>query len=184
MTPVDPTVEARMHRGNKMLDALKKETDRGKACVGDAMLDELFEELFSARFVDDEKVVEQALGGGQPLGSHGVRLKVAYLLGWIGPDTYDACRTIHKVRNTMAHSIEIDTFEDVAVRDFIDAAKPPQSLLINTKDGLQRVNLTSRADKFLITVMSAMMQLWQLIDESSHATPAKDLKLLPTPRRE
>lgn len=52
-------------------------------------------------------------------------------------------------------------------------------LLIYTKQGVKTVNLKSRADKFLITIMSAVMQVWQLIDESSHATPAKDLMLLP-----
>jgi hypothetical protein len=34
-----------MKRGNQMFEALRKETDRSKACVGDAMLDEVFKEL-------------------------------------------------------------------------------------------------------------------------------------------
>ena len=29
---------------------------------------------------------------GQLLGNHGGRLKLAYLLGWIGPETYSECR--------------------------------------------------------------------------------------------
>lgn len=175
-------LELRMNRSNKMLQALRSEADRGKACVGDAMLDELLKDLFKARFVDDQKVSEEALGGGQPLGSHGVRVKVAYLLGWIGPDMYHACRTIHRVRNTMAHSIEVDSFDDPAVRDLIDSTSAHKSVFITGEDGPQKINLTRREDRFTITVISAMMQVWQLIDESTHATPAEDLVLLPLPK--
>ncbi len=175
-------VEVRMNRANQMLQALKTETDRGKACIGDAMLDELFKDLFKSRFVDDQRVVEEALGGGQPLGNHSVRVKVAYLLGWIGPDTYHACRTIHRVRNAMAHSIEVDSFDDAAVRDLIDSTSAPKTVFITGKDGFQKINLKRREDKFTITVVSAMMQAWQLIDESAHATPAADLVLIPMPK--
>jgi hypothetical protein len=63
-----------MLRGNQMFNAMTRETDRGKACVGDAMLDELFKELFERRFVDDQKRIGEMLGGGQPLASYNVRL--------------------------------------------------------------------------------------------------------------
>jgi hypothetical protein len=66
---VNPIAEARLNRGNLMLDAMKKETDRGKACVGDAMLDELFDELFRSRFIEHPAVVEEALGGGSRSGT-------------------------------------------------------------------------------------------------------------------
>ena len=71
-----------------MADALKAETDRGKACVGDALLDEVVKDLFRIGFIDSRKDAEEMLGEGQPLGSHGARLKLSYLLGWIGPETY------------------------------------------------------------------------------------------------
>jgi hypothetical protein len=82
----------------------------------------------------------------------------------------------------MAHSLEIESFDDNRIKDIIDAATPPKMVLINTKDGVRKVNLNSRVDKFLITLISAIMQMWQLIDESNHATPAKDLMLLPAGR--
>jgi DNA-binding MltR family transcriptional regulator len=171
-------IETRMNRANQMLEALKGNTDRGKACVGDAMLDEMFKELFRARFIDDQKAVEEALGGGQPLGNHGVRVKVAYLLSWIGPDTYHACRTIHRVRNAMAQSIEVNSFDDDTVRDHRQHKRSKVGLH-HWQGGLQKINLKRRGDKFTITLVSAMLQVYQLIGESEHATPAEDLVLVP-----
>jgi DNA-binding MltR family transcriptional regulator len=173
--------KARMKRGNQMFDALKKETDRGKACVGDAMLDELFKELFAARFVDDLKTVNEALGDGQPLGNHGVRLKVAYLLGWIGPDTYRNCKIIHKVRNKMAHVMDIDSFDHASIADLLDKMPAQKSLIITGKKGLQRINLRRREDRFIVAIISAMLQIWQFISDSEHAECGEDLVLIPMP---
>jgi DNA-binding MltR family transcriptional regulator len=174
--------QARMKRGNQMFDALKKETDRGKACVGDAMLDELLKELFAARFVNDLKIVNEALGDGQPLGNHGVRLKVAYLLGWIGPDTYQNCKIIHKVRNKMAHLMDIDSFDHPTIAALLDKMPAQKSLLLTGKKGLQQVNIKRREDRFTIAIVSAMLQIWQFIADSKHAESPKDLILLPMPR--
>jgi DNA-binding MltR family transcriptional regulator len=170
-----------MKRGNQMFDALKKETDRGKACVGDAMLDELFKELFAARFVDDVQTINETLGDGQPLGNHGVRLKVAYLLGWVGPDTYQNCKIIHKVRNKMAHLIDIDSFDHPTIATMLDKMPAQKSLLITGKKGLQRINLKRREDRFNVAIVSAMLQIWQFIADSEHAKSPKDLVLLPMP---
>src|SRR5437660_472066 len=112
--------DARVALGNKMFAALETETDRGRACVGDAVLDEVLEDLFRKRLIDHPADVEEILSGSQPLGNHGVRLKLAFLLGWIGPETYADCRTIHKIRNRMAHELTVDSFEHARVLDLLD----------------------------------------------------------------
>jgi len=180
--PDDSKMEARMDRGNQMFDALHKETDRGKACVGDAMLDELFKELVAARFIDDKKLVREMTGEGQPLGSHGARLKVAHLLGWIGPQTYHDCRTIHRVRNKMAHSLDVADFTHVQIRDLIDNLEAPKHVHISENDVSKRLNLKRHQDKFLFAVISVVLQMWRFIEESERPSQAIDTFPVPQPK--
>lgn len=121
----------RVERGNQLLESLKTETDRGRASVGDALLDEILKDLFRARLVGSESQVEELLRDGQILGTHGGRLKVAFHLGWIRPDTHIECRTIHKIRNKMAHELDVDSFDHGAVRDLLDGLKSTRHLVVH-----------------------------------------------------
>ena len=172
-----------MDRANQLADALKTETDRGRACVGDALLDELFKELFRKRLVGSKAEVKDVLGVGQLLGDHGGRLKLANLLGWIGPETYSECRTIHKIRNRMAHSLDADSFNHSAVRDLVDGLKSPRHLTIHTGGESKRVNLKRREDRFLIAVQMCILRCWWFIDHGDKLEPAADppIDRLPKP---
>jgi DNA-binding MltR family transcriptional regulator len=178
----DRGMEARMARGNRMLAALEKETDRGKACVGDAILDELFKELFVARFIDDEKSVSSLLSDGRALGSHAARLKLAYLLGWIGPATFKDCEIIHRVRNKMAHDAEVDDFEHAQVRDLLANLEAPKHVRVHVDGALARANLERGQDKLLFSILNVSLHMWWLLEDAQHADPAKDFYLKPTPR--
>jgi DNA-binding MltR family transcriptional regulator len=177
---------ARMERGNQLADALKAETDRGRACVGDALLDELLKELFRARLAGSKSEVDDVLGEGQLLGNHGGRLKLAYLLGWIGPETYAECRAIHKIRNRMAHKLDVASFDHLAVRDLLDGLKSPRHLTIRNREGIKRVNLKRREDKFLVAVQMSVLRLWWFIDHAEKREPGDDppINRLPEPADE
>src|SRR4051794_22563748 len=82
--------------------AFIKETERGKACVGDAILDDEVKQLCCVHLVADSEETSSLMRNGEPLGSHGQRLKLAYCLGWLGIATYQTCRDIHRIRNRMA----------------------------------------------------------------------------------
>jgi DNA-binding MltR family transcriptional regulator len=177
------TATSRIDRGNQLVDALKAETDRGRACVGDALLDELIKEMFSTRLAGTKAEIKEVLGDGQLLGNHGGRLKLAYLLGWIGPETYSECRAVHKIRNRMAHNLDVDSFAHSGVRDLIDALKSPRDLTIGTKNGIKRVNLKRREDKFLIAVQMSVLRCWWFVDHGEHLDQAGDppINRLPKP---
>ena len=64
----------------------------------------------------------------------------------------------------MAHSIEVDSFDHDGVKGLIDEAKPPQELFMNTTDGVKKVNLKSRTDKFLITVLRVLKVGFESVD--------------------
>lgn len=174
---------ARMDRANRMADALKAETDRGRACVGDALLDELFKEMFQKRLTGPKSEIDEVLGDGQLLGNHGARLKLAWLLGWIGPETYADCRAIHKVRNRMAHNLDVDSFDHTAVRDLIDGLKSPRHLTIDVKGETKRVNLKRRGDKLLVAVQMSVLRCWWFIDHANQIQAASDppINRLPKP---
>jgi DNA-binding MltR family transcriptional regulator len=163
-------LHARGERANKMLTALRAETDRGSACVGDALLDELLDQVFRQRFVNEEKLVEELLSFNQPLGSHGARSKVAYALGWIGPKTYGDIKGIRRVRNSMAHDLDVDSFDHQEVKDIVDGFRSLAEL--------KRTRLAHRRDKFLLAVNWCIMQLWALLDDANHSPEGTDRPIL------
>ena len=174
-----------MERGNKMFAALEAETDRGKACVGDAMLDELVKNIFVHRLVDS-RAAEEQFSFGRSLGSHGIRLKIAHMLGWIGPETYHDCDKIHNIRNRMAHNLEVDSFEHEQVRDLVKALKGPKSVVILiTKTGHdpQRVNLKRSGDVVTLAVSTAMLRICDSLDRSKRQRPGKDAPIFSGPKR-
>jgi DNA-binding MltR family transcriptional regulator len=164
------TQMARLERANQMADALKAETDRGRACVGDAMLDEVFLDLFRKGFIKEENEVAGMLGQGQPLGNYGARLKLAHLLGWIGPEAYADCQLIHRIRNRMAHELDVDTFDHPRVRDLLDNLESPRHVTIHIKGKPHRLNLKRRQDKFIMAVQLSLLRCWWFID---HRQPVK-----------
>ena len=157
--------QARIDRGNKVLAALETETDRGRACVGDAIIDDFLKELFSRRLLDGENVFSELFEVNQPLGAHGARIKLAYILGWIGPKTYHDSQSIHKIRNRMAHNLDIDSFDHEVLRGLVDGFEFLADM--NVRLGLRR-------DKFLWAVNCAIIQLWRLLDESKRPAVGTD----------
>jgi DNA-binding MltR family transcriptional regulator len=73
---------------NAMTVELNKESDRGAVLVGVAYLDELLTRLFRKKMLLSKKLSEELLEGFGPLSGLSARTKVAYALGWIGPETY------------------------------------------------------------------------------------------------
>lgn len=164
-----------------MLDALKAETNRGQACVADALLDELMKELFTARFVDDQDSVEEILAFGRTLGSHGARLKVAYLLGWIGQDTYQDCQRIHKIRNRMAHDLDVGSFDHDKVRDLCDGMRVLEDIRVLVDGEEKRLKLTVREDRFLTSVVMTVQRIWCSISDSKQASAGIDPPMVRLP---
>jgi DNA-binding MltR family transcriptional regulator len=165
-----------------MFDALRAETDRGKACVGDALLDEVVKELFLKRLLKEKKELDEMLGQSEPLGNHGARLKLAYLLGWIGPETYADSRDIRRIRNAMAHQLDVDSFDHPKVRDLVDGLRLAKDVRLTVAGQTKRVNLNLRTDKFLYTVAMTVMRYWWLIDLRRRSRGAKDPAIMRLPK--
>ena len=160
----------RVDRANVMIRALKAETDRGSACVGDAFIDELLKELFRRRLIDRPKEGEEHPGLNRTLGSFAHRLQLAHLLGWTGEETYCDGMTIHKIRNEMAHNLDVDSFDHAEVKRRIDALRGPSQV---------KFRLVDRRDKFFLAVQFAVLRIWELLEQSENATVAADAPISP-----
>jgi len=147
----------------KLAAALQKETDRGKACVADAVIDALLEELFATGLLASAGKTESGL-------NYATRLRLAGRLGWIGEETQKACAAVHKVRNTMAHELESDSFDQPQVAALVDALPLHASL--------EGVCQKKRGERFIFCVLFILNNLWKAVEKRSRPQIAADAALL------
>jgi mannitol operon repressor len=137
---------------SEFLQEFQKETDRGAALVGAALLDSRMQRLVLSHF-SDKRIAEGLLSGGNaPLGSLGVRLKLAFSLGLITQLEYKECDTIRKIRNEFAHQVHGLTFSDPRL------AGLASNLRANTPSG-ERFNGDPR-QLFINSVIMVSLSLW------------------------
>lgn len=141
--------------------ALKKETDRGKACVADAVIDALLEELFS-------KGLLPLNGKSNSRLNHAARLSLAKRLGWIGEKTYQACKDVNDIRNKMAHRINPDSFDHGDVASLVDGLPLSKPL-----DKFAR----NRGDRFTYCFLFILSNLWMALERCSNPKPGFDTDL-------
>jgi hypothetical protein len=109
------------------------------------------------------------------------RLKLAYLNGWIGSQTRDEAQRIHRVRNKMAHRLEVDSFDHHDVRDLIDGMTTLEQAVTEVKGQPTRMNLPRRGDKFLWAAMWVTQSLWWHIDRADQPIAADDPEIIRLP---
>jgi len=85
---------------NKFSLGLNAETARGCGVLGAALLDAKLRSVFQRRLRESHK---ELLGSTGPLGSFGVRIRVARALAWISEDAHDDFDIIRDVANHFAH---------------------------------------------------------------------------------
>ena len=87
------------------LSEFQKETDRGAALVGAALIDTRIERILRGHFVS-KRIADQLLSGGNaPIGTFSARMKLTYGLGLITRMEFEECELIRKIRNEFAHEV-------------------------------------------------------------------------------
>jgi hypothetical protein len=76
--------------------------------------------LFKIALRPDEKVHNELFRPSGALGNYGVKVQLAYLLGWIGEDIFKDLVTISKIRNRFAHHIEVKDFSDQKIEAWLN----------------------------------------------------------------
>lgn len=99
------------------LDEFQKETDRGAALVGAAMIEDRLERILLSHLLDNNVREELFNGINAPLGNFSSKVKIAYCLGLITDLEYNECEYIRKIRNEFAHSLHGLKFDDQKIKD-------------------------------------------------------------------
>ena len=87
---------------------LKGHGQQGAAIIGVAYIEHALERLLSRMFVpmnkEDHKRLFDGSAGGI-LGNMNAKLRVAYVIGIFGDDTYENLKLLNTIRNVFAHSL-------------------------------------------------------------------------------
>jgi hypothetical protein len=134
------------------LAEFQKETDRGAALVGAALIDTRLEAVLRSHFLEIKAVEELMEGGNAPLGTLSSRIKMAYALGLITELEFSECEIIRRVRNDFAHGVHGLTFRDQKLSALCN------NLKANTPDG-KRFDGNPR-QLFINSVVHLSLALW------------------------
>lgn len=89
--------------------------DRGLAISLPAILDNRLTGILKAIMRPDHDVVTDLFRSGGALGNFGARIRMAYGIGLIAPETYRDLKTVSKIRNDFAHKVSIKKVDDEPV---------------------------------------------------------------------
>ncbi len=97
------------------------------------MPDDVLEMLLRAFLISDEECVDKLMGIDRPLGTLWSRIRLAYCLGLIGPDTYHDLEVIREVRNLFAHRCTPLKLESPRITARLNNLKLRRDEIYNTK---------------------------------------------------
>ena len=137
---------------SEFLTEFQKETDRGAALVGAALIDTRLEALLRSHFIKSKVVEDLIEGGNAPLATFSSRIKFAYALGLITQLEFAECEIIRRVRNSFAHSVQGLTFQEQKLSNLCN------NLKANTPDG-KRFDGNPR-QLFINSVVLLSLALW------------------------
>ena len=114
---------------------LYQESDRGAILVGLAGIDERLVAVLHARFLQDEHVIKKAVqplmnGGLAPLGTVSARSRLAYALGLVDRQVFDAIDRIRKLRNKLAHGSISMTLDEEVVKPILESLHLHQQMAL------------------------------------------------------
>ena len=76
--------------------------------------------LFKIALRPDQKIYNELFRPSGALGNYGLKVQLAYLLGWIGEDIFKDLLPISKIRNRFAHCIEVKDFSDHKIGEWLN----------------------------------------------------------------
>jgi len=136
------------------LAELQKESDRGAALVGAALLDTRLEHLLLSHMVPGKVANDLLLGGNAPLGTFSSRISACLALGLITSAERRDLNLIRGIRNEFAHREHGLTFDDERISGLcssLNSRRPPQMVADHGYPSRHRFN---------DAVMFSALQLW------------------------
>lgn len=85
---------------------------RAAAVMWPAIIERRIDKLYETALRPDARVKNELLQPSGALANYAVKVRLAYLLGWIEEDIYKDLLLIAKIRNLFAHSLDVKDFDD------------------------------------------------------------------------
>ncbi len=140
---------------NEFLQEFQKESERGAALVGAALLDSRLERILRSHFIAGKAANELLGGGNAPLGTYSSRIKCCFALGLITDMEKHDLDLIRSIRNAFAHHEHGLTFEDSKVIGWCSSLYQRRSAEMIESDGGY-----SARERFTDAVIFNSLQLW------------------------
>jgi DNA-binding MltR family transcriptional regulator len=93
--------------------------ERALAITLPVLLEELLEQILRLSFRPDKQITAEFFRPTGPLGNFGAKTRMAYMMNLMDENTYRDLLIISKIRNRFAHHIELKSFDDPTVREWI-----------------------------------------------------------------
>ncbi|MBK7003138.1 MAG: hypothetical protein IPH35_25445 [Rhodoferax sp.] len=147
------------------LEEFQKESDRGGALVGAALLDARLERLLLAHMLPGKVAEDLVIGGNAPFGTFSSRINGCYAFGLITASERQDLNIVRSIRNEFAHREHGITFADSKIQGFCSSLKSRRSPEMIEQNG----GYPPR-QRFNDAVIFNAMQLWY---RPEHAAPFK-----------
>ncbi|WP_428506918.1 MltR family transcriptional regulator [Roseateles sp.] len=135
--------EASLKYFGEFLAEFQKESDRGAALVGAALLDTRLERLLISHMLPGKVTNDLVLGGNAPLGTFSSRINVCLSLGLITSAERHDINLVRSIRNEFAHREHGLTFEDERIAGLcssLTSRRPPEMVADRGYPPRQRFN--------------------------------------------
>ena len=118
------------------LPRLNEESDRGAVLIAATMIENLLSDILSSFFIKGKSSERLLSGFNAPLGTFSSKIEACLAMGLVADEEYADIEVIRKIRNTFAHTIEVN-FGDRKVKDLCanlyHSAKDYGDVVVGTK---------------------------------------------------
>jgi hypothetical protein len=109
--------------------------DRVVGIVLGVIIDERLSDTIGAHTHKDKKITEDIFEINGILGNAGARIPLGFMIGLYGSETNRDLTLFTKIRNAFAHRLEIASFDDSPVRDWVDQLRLPDKEIVFNNGG-------------------------------------------------
>ncbi|MEQ8357124.1 MAG: MltR family transcriptional regulator [Kiloniellaceae bacterium] len=96
---------------------------RAAGVMWPAIIEKRIDALFTVGLRPDAAVHNELFQPSGAIGNYAVKVRLAYMLGWIGKDVYDDLLLVARIRNRFAHVLEATDFTDQKVAAWLGNMK-------------------------------------------------------------
>lgn len=111
---------------------------RAAGVMWPAIVERRLDKLFETALRPDNKVKNELMQPSGALGNYAVKVRLAYLLGWVHQDMYEDLLYVAKIRNRFAHTLDARDFGDQKISAWLRNMKCYQSLPVLLKRKQER----------------------------------------------